>query len=391
MEKIDFEDTRIAFASKTMGELRRAYLLFYAIHFNWLVSFGTAAIRLALRIKLPIKALVKATLFKQFCGGQNINDCSRTSAKLWQYKIGTILDYSVEGKANEASFDATEREILATIEKAAHSVEIPFCVFKTTGLANSSVLEKVTSRQALSAAEQASWERTKARVNRICEAAAKSQVRVFMDAEETWLQGAIDELAINMMRLYNRQMPIVYNTYQLYLTSKLAQLKADHQISVNEGFWFAVKLVRGAYMEKERERAAKMGYPSPIQPNKDATDRDYNLALLYCIENKANIALCAGSHNEASTAYLTELMHRYGVKPSDPNFYFSQLYGMSDHISYNLSHWGYNVAKYVPYGPVEDVLPYLFRRAAENTSVKGQSSRELRLIKAELNRRKTNP
>ncbi len=388
--KINFEDTRTAFAAKSLQDLRRAYLLFYAINFGWLVALGTRLVSWALAVHLPIKALIKFTLFKQFCGGENIADCAQTGKELWKYRVGTILDYSVEGKQTDESFDRTTQETLATIEKASQSENIPFCVFKTTGLAHSHILEKVTQGTALTPQEQKDWQKTCDRVRLICQTAYRSNVRIFMDAEETWLQGAIDGLAIDMMREFNRSQPIVYNTYQMYVSAKLSQLKSDHQLAKREGFWLGAKLVRGAYMEKERERASQMGYPSPIQPDKAATDRDYNLSLSYCVENKDNIAICAGSHNEESSAFLAELMQQHNIPKDHSNFYFSQLYGMSDHISFNLSHLGYNVAKYVPYGPVEDVLPYLFRRAAENTSVKGQSSRELRLVAKEFKRRKTN-
>ena len=383
-----FEDTEIAFAAKSGSQLRRAFWLFTMIGYPWLVSIGTRLVKSALALRLPIKGLIKMTLFDHFCGGESQQDCKPTIHELGSYRIGTILDYSVEGADTEDSFDQTAEETKATILQAASSDHMPFCVFKVTGLASTSLMKKVSARQSLNSEEEGAWNRAKERVMSICSLGAEKGVRIFIDAEETWIQPVIDQLAMDMMELHNRQEAIVYNTYQLYLKDKLSELKQASKESLQKGFWLGAKLVRGAYMEKERDRAEEVGYNSPVQPNKQATDTDYNLGLDYCLGNLENTAICAGSHNEYSSYYLTRLMKENGIEPSDPRIYFAQLYGMSDHLSFNLAKDGYNVAKYVPYGPVEKVMPYLFRRAEENTSVKGQTSRELTLIKKELNRRK---
>ncbi|MFT5914958.1 MAG: proline dehydrogenase, partial [Bacteroidia bacterium] len=264
----------------------------------------------------------------------------------------------------------------------------PFCVFKVTGLASTPLLAKVQSGKTLTEQEEKAWQRIKARVNNICETAHKKRVRIFIDGEETWIQKTIDDLAMQMMEKFNKELPIVYNTYQMYVASKLAQLETDHQQAVEKGFYLGAKLVRGAYMEKERERAEKMGYPDPIQPSKLASDKAFDDSLHFCVTHREQMAICAGTHNEQSSLLLTELMEKHGISKENPNFYFAQLYGMSDHISFNLANADYNVAKYLPYGPVKAVIPYLFRRADENTSVAGQSSREFSLIKKEMERRK---
>lgn len=388
LTKIEFEDTATAFAAKSDAQLRRAYWMFAMIHYPWLVRLGTSSVRWALNARLPIKGIIRQTLFEHFCGGEHQNDCDATIAELAQYGIGTILDYSVEGAETEDSFEQTTQETLTTIKLAAQSPNLPFCVFKVTGLAPTAVLEKVSASQSLTQTEQEAWDQVRNRVNQICQLAHEKNVRIFIDAEESWIQQAIDSLAMDMILQYNKDQPIVYNTYQLYLKDKLEQLKLDAQQASKHGCWLGAKLVRGAYMEKERDRAQEKGYPNPVQPNKMATDRDYNLALDYSIANRDHIALCAGTHNEASSNHLASLMSQHDIDPKHPNIYFSQLYGMSDHISFNLSDKGFNVAKYVPYGPLEKVMPYLFRRAEENTSVKGQSSREFTLISKEIDRRR---
>jgi proline dehydrogenase len=343
---------------------------------------------LAFSAGLPVSYPVKKTIFAHFCGGENIKDCEKTILKLSDNNIGTILDYSVEGEKNEKSFDATEAETIETVKRAAGAKSIPFSVFKVTGVAEFALLEKIQAGQSLSESEKSAWERARKRVDNICKTAHTLNVRIFIDAEETWIQKVIDDLAIEMMQKYNREKPTVYNTYQMYCHAKLAQLKVDFEKAQKENYFLAAKLVRGAYMEKERERAAKMGYEDPIQPDKAATDRDFDAALRFCVENKGKIAVCAGTHNENSSLLLAELMQGADIEKQNPDFYFAQLFGMSDHISYNLAAAGYNVAKYVPYGPVKSVMPYLFRRASENTSIAGQSSREFSLIKAEVRRRK---
>lgn len=342
----------------------------------------------ALKYHLPIKGIIRKTIFKHFCGGEDIKDCSKTIARLGELGVGSILDYSVEGKEDEVEFDHSCAEIVATVQRAQHDKNIPFSVFKVTGLARFSLLEKVSLGESLSSEEAAEFSRVKDRVRKICEEGYKLHVSVFIDAEESWIQPAIDGLAEGMMEKFNTQEFIVYNTLQLYRHDRLSFLKDAYQRARSGNYLLGLKLVRGAYMEKERQRAIELQYPSPIQAQKSDCDRDYDEALRFCLENIEHIAICAGTHNEQSSLLLTELMNKYSIAPDDKRIYFSQLLGMSDHISFNLAYAGYNVAKYVPYGPVVDVLPYLTRRAQENTSIAGQTSRELSLLTAEQNRRK---
>lgn len=363
-------------------------MLFKAIGYNWLVNAGPALVKTAFTLRLPIKGLVKATVFKQFCGGESMHDCDATMKQLFDYGIGSILDYSVEGKEAEQEFDHTMEETIATVQKAKGNKQIPFCVFKVTGLARIDLLAKVNAGQSLTHDEKAEFSKVEQRIERICKTAFDNQVRIFIDAEESWIQDAIDGLAAQMMQKFNVSRAIVFNTIQLYRHDRLAYLKKSYEHARHQGYYYGVKLVRGAYMEKERERATKMGYTSPIQPDKAASDWDYDEALKFCTEHIDFMSLCAGSHNENSSQLLVQLMAQKGLANNDERVYFSQLFGMSDHISYNLSAAGYNVAKYLPYGPVAAVLPYLIRRAQENTSAKGQAGRELTLIINELRRRR---
>lgn len=388
MSAVSFDNTKIAFASKSDADLSRSYLLFTMVSRTSWVKIGKQLTNLAFGLHLPVSGLIKATIFKQFCGGEHIHDCAKVIQSLGDYKIGTILDYSVEGKEAEEEFDKTANETLDTVKRASGDKNIPFCVFKVTGLARFALLEKVSTQTQLTAEEEKEWEKVKGRVMRICAQAAAAGVPIFIDAEESWIQPAIDSLADEMMKQHNRQKAIVYNTVQLYRKDRLTFIKTSHNLAKQHGYQLGLKLVRGAYMEKERERAVAMGYPNPIQNTKEDSDLDYNAALAYCVENISSIAICAGTHNEKSSLYLIELMEKYHVASNDKRIFFSQLLGMSDHISYNLAQAGYNVAKYVPYGPVKDVLPYLIRRAEENTSVKGQTGRELSLIIKEKQRRK---
>jgi proline dehydrogenase len=385
---VSFEDTATAFASKSDLDLKKMHLLFAAMNSNMLVNTGTFFIKTALRFRLPVKTPIKYTLFEQFCGGETIADCERAIQSLASYNIKTILDYSVEGEKTEQSFDATAREIIATIERAKGDPNIPFSVFKVTGIAASEVLEKVQRRTHMTDPEIASYELARRRVDAICKKAYENKVRIFIDGEESWIQDTIDKLAYAMMEKYNKEEAIVYNTYQMYRTASLGNLKKAFHYAAMNNYYLGAKLVRGAYMEKERDEAVKRGLPDPIQPDKESTDRDFDASLVFCMNEKQRISICAGSHNEQSNYYLTVLMEKHGITPQDPRVYFAQLYGMSDHISYNLAKAGYNVAKYVPYGPIEAVMPYLFRRAEENTSISGQSSREYKLIQKELRRRK---
>lgn len=384
---ISFDNTEVAFSGKKNSDLNRSYWLFKMVSSPSIVNVGEKLTKLALALHLPIKPFIKATIFKQFCGGENIIECDKTIEQLGKFNIGTILDYSVEGKETEQDFDHCVAETNSTIRKAKFNKNIPFCVFKITGLARFALLEKVSSGAKLSLTEISEFEKVRMRVDAICKSAFEADVPIFIDAEESWIQPAMDDLADDMMQKYNQQKCIVYNTFQLYRKDRLAFLKQSFEKAKTHNYYLGAKLVRGAYMEKERKRALDMNYASPIQDNKENTDKDYDAALLFCAENIDKMAICAGSHNEKSSMKLVELMKEKNIESSNKHIYFSQLLGMSDHISYNLANAGYNVAKYVPYGPVREVLPYLIRRAQENTSVKGQTGRELSLIIKEKNRR----
>jgi proline dehydrogenase len=385
---LSFENTEIAFRSKSNSDLQRSFWLFKAIGYNWLVKIGPPLVEFAFNIHFPIKGLIKATVFKQFCGGESMHECDATMNHLHGYGIGSILDYSVEGKEAEEEFEHTTQETIETILKAVGNPQIPFCVFKVTGLARFDLLAKVNTKEALSSLEQLEFDNVRERIERICKTAFDRKVRLFIDAEESWIQDTIDSVAREMMLKFNKEEAIVYNTIQLYRHDRLAFLKECYEDALKHDYKLGLKLVRGAYMEKEAARALANGYPNPIQPNKESSDRDYNAALEFCVERLDRISICAGTHNENSSMLLVNLMVQNGIQPNDKRIFFSQLFGMSDHISFNLSSAGYNVAKYLPYGPVQSVMPYLFRRAAENTSVKGQSGRELSLVSKEVRRRK---
>ncbi|KAA9353553.1 proline dehydrogenase [Larkinella humicola] len=388
-KSVSFEDTSIAFSSQSNGKLRKTYWLFALMNQGWLVNLGTFFIKLAFKLQLPVKKLIKSTIFEQFCGGETIRDCEKTIQKLHSGHVGTILDYSVEGEDNEASFDETVLEILRTIERASESNDIPFCVFKVTGIGSTDLLEKAQSGTELSDEEKNAYERIRQRVDVLCKRASERSVRIFIDAEESWIQDTIDKLAYEMMDRYNHQQCIVYNTYQLYRSDSFDNLKKSTQTARSKGYFLGAKLVRGAYIEKERIQAHEGEYLDPIHHTKAETDRDFNQSVEFCLDNRDTVSICLGTHNEYSCHYCINRMQELRIAPNDTHIWFAQLLGMSDNISYNLAYAGYNVAKYVPYGPVEAVMPYLFRRAAENKSIAGQSSREYLLVKNELKRRKS--
>ena len=372
---LSFDNTEIAFRGKTDADLKRAYWLFKLISINFLTKIGPPVTNLALKIGLPIKSLIKSTIFRHFCGGESIEECELAVSQLHAGNVGSILDYSVEGEDDELVFDATCEEIKNTIRHADGDKRIPLTVFKVTGVGRFGLLEKADQKQPLTEEEAAEFVRFKNRVDQICGLAHELDVKVMVDAEETWIQDTIDSLVLEMMRRYNQE------------NDKLASLKADGKAASDEHFFLGAKLVRGAYMEKERKRAVEFNYPSPIHQDKESTDQDYDLALKYCISKIEVISFVAGTHNEQSCHVLAELLDEKSIPHNHEHVYFSQLLGMSDNLSFNLSSVGYNVAKYVPYGPVKAVMPYLFRRAEENTSVAGQMGRELRLIAAERKRR----
>ena len=385
---LSFLNTEIAFKGRSYRELNRSFWLFKMMGYPWLVKYGKGLLRFAFKIHLPIKGIIKNTLYKQFCGGENIKECQHVINEMFgNYHVGTILDYSAEGQANDASFECCKNEVLKTIALAKGNRKIPFTVFKITGLARFELLVKVQEQKELSAEEQEEFNKVKERIDELCRTAFENDVRIFMDAEETWIQNVIDDIAEAMIKKYNKQKAIVFTTIHLYRNDRINYLKEQLLDARNEGYSFGVKLVRGAYMEKERKRAEVNTYPSPINKTKEETDRIYNKAITICIENIDSVNVCLGTHNETSCLHMVHLMEQKGIKNNDKRIYFAQLYGMSNHISYNLSAEGYNVAKYVPYGEVEKLVPYLIRRAKENTSIAGQTGREVRLILAERRRR----
>lgn len=388
-KEISFEDTFIAFSSKSDKELKRSYALFAVMDKNLIVKLGTFFVNASLKLKLPVKNLIKNNLFDHFCGGESIADSERTIMELAAYNIGTILDYAVEGENTEAAFDQTAEEIIRTIHRAKNDPNIPFCVFKPTGMASIDLLEKVQLGETLKEAEKTEFENIRKRWDKVCGASYKNGVKIFIDSEDSYIQDPIDALSYELMEKYNKQEAIIWNTYQLYRVGMLDNLDAALKRAKDKKYFFGAKLVRGAYMEKERERAIEKGYPDPIQPDKPATDQSYDDALRFCIKNKDLVSVCSGSHNENSNYLLAELMALNDMENNDPRVFYAQLYGMSDHISFNLAKAGYNVVKYVPYGPVESVVPYLMRRAEENTSIAGQSSREFLLIRKEIKRRRS--
>lgn len=386
---ISFDNTEIAFAGKSDSDLQWSYRLFKMLGKPWLVKFGKVATNVAFAIRLPIKSLIKKTIFKQFCGGETIAECVDKIQALDQYKIGTILDYSVEGKSADGDLDNTRDEIIRTIDAAKKNKSIPFAVFKVTGIMRTDLLRKANNPDTvLNEQEKKDFADAFARIDAICKAAYDADVPVFADAEDSWFQDAIDRMINAMMAKYNKEKAIVYNTIQMYRHDRLEFLKKTLVESKQGNYYIGIKLVRGAYMEKEREEAEKGGYPSPIQPDKASTDRDYDKALELMVAEIDRCSICAGTHNENSSLHLVELLEKHGIAKDDKRVYFAQLLGMSEHISYNLAHAGYNIAKYVPYGPVKEVMPYLIRRAEENTSVAGQTGRELSLIIKEKRRRK---
>jgi len=384
---INLSNTEIAFQDKSNREIRRALFLFKVIASPFLVKVGAALTRFALKIGLPITWILKPTIFNHFCGGVSIADCNETIARLGRSNIKTILDYSAEGKETDADFDYTRDQIIETIIRASKDENVPYAVFKPTGVARFGLLEKVQAKNDLSELEKLELERVKERFALICDTGARLNVPVMIDAEETWIQDIVDEIVEELIFEHNKTKPLVYATLQMYRHDRLEYLKDLVGRAKEKGVKAAVKLVRGAYMEKERERAKDLGYPSPIYPDKQGTDSAYDQAVKFCIENVNDVAVCIGTHNEKSSLLGAEGMVKLGVKPQNPNISFSQLLGMSDNISYNLAAAGFNVTKYVPYGPVKTVVPYLIRRAEENTSVAGQTSRELALIRTELKRR----
>ena len=388
MLPVNFENTEIAFRDQSNASLKQAYQLFRVMNSRTLVNIGKYLVNFAFAVRFPVEGIIRNTIYRHFVGGISIEDCSRTIARLARYKVDSILDYAQEGEESDDAFDATCREVIDTVEFASGHKEVPFSVFKITGVARFDLLAKVSGCQSLTTEERAEYRRVEERVEAIFRRGYELDVPVLIDAEESWIQPVLDDIVMNLMSRYNKEKAIVQNTYQMYRHDSIARIKQHHRMALEGGFKFGLKIVRGAYMEKERNRAAERGYPSPIQPDKPATDRDFNDIIRYFIAHLDSIDFMVATHNEESSLLLARLIDEYNLPRNHKGIYFSQLYGMSDHITYNLAESGYNVAKYVPYGAVKTMMPYLFRRAEENSSVKGQTSRELKMIRTEIKRRR---
>ncbi len=386
---VSFESAEIAFRIKSDRDLNKAYWLFKVISRPTIVKTGGFLSKFALKIHFPINWIVKPTIYNHFCGGETIEECTSVVQKLSKFNVRSILDFSVEGKEDPDEIQAALEETLRTIDNAAKLDFIPFTVFKPTAFAISKVLEKKSENKILTPEEEKEYEKFRSRIDTLCRKAYELNVPVMVDAEHYCVQNCIDQVVMEMMEKYNHKKAIVFNTYQMYRHDRMDVFRRDLETARKNDFYLGIKFVRGAYMEKERERAARLGYPSPIHPDKESTDNAYNAALKFAVENIDRVSIFNGTHNEKSSLLLTQLMEEHGIRKDDFRCYFSQLYGMSDHISFNLAHEGYNVAKYLPYGPVRSVLPYLIRRTEENTSIAGQTGREMKLIIMERRRRKS--
>ena len=384
----NFENTAIAFELKSDSQLERAYFLFKLISKEPLVRIGTAVTNFAIKAHLPVEGLIRATVFDHFCGGVNEKDCLPIIDNMYGNGVYSILDYSAEGKSVDNQFDFAMEKTLEILDFVKEKDAMPFAVFKPTGFGRFKLFEKVSQGSELSEDEQAEWGRLVNRFDRVCQKAHQLDVALLIDAEESWMQDAADNLVLDMMRKYNKEKAIVYNTFQMYRWDRMGYILKLHEMAKEEGFKIGAKVVRGAYMEKENDRAEEKGYESPICKNKRLTDENFDAAIDYMMEHLEDFSIFSGTHNEKSTLKLVDLMEERGIESNDGRIWFGQLFGMSDHITYNLAAQGYNAVKYVPYGPVRDVMPYLIRRAEENTSVAGQTSRELALIEKERKRRK---
>jgi proline dehydrogenase len=385
---LDFNNTKIAFAHKSDSELKKASWLFGMMNQSWLVNLTSKIGLYAVEWDLPFaETVIKSTIFDQFCGGTSLEECKITIAKLKQTQTLTVLDYGAEAKESEADFDNTMNEFIKAITFAATSDSVPIVSIKVTGMARFDLLEKLHDKKPLNDAENVEYQRVKERLNEVCLTAKKLGIAVFVDAEESWIQDPVDDLTEKMMAIYNKEKITVYNTYQMYRHDRLDYLKASFQRALDGNYILGAKLVRGAYMDKERRRAEEMGYPSPINPTKEATDALYNQAVHFVVEHYERIASCCASHNAESTLLQAQLIENKGIAKNHPHLTFCQLYGMSDNLTFNLSHEGYAAGKYLPYGTVKDVIPYLIRRAQENTSVSGDMGREYKQITEEIKRR----
>jgi proline dehydrogenase len=384
---LSFEDIEVAFSNKSNWELRKSYGLFRLFNYSSIVSLGTKLTPLAIKWHLPVTPFIKLTIYEQFCGGETLRDCQTAIEHLGEKGINAILDYGVEAKSNETEYDNTCRQILKTIDYGRTNEHVSVVSVKITGLGRFELLEKIHAGEKMNATEKKEYQRIHERVHKISSAAKSAGIQIYYDAEETWIQQPLNDLIEEMMRTYNRDQAIIFNTFQLYTTGCLPYLMEAHQQAAKEGYFFGAKLVRGAYMEKERARAKQQGYPSPIHQNKKAVDADYNAAIDYCLKNLDAVSFCCASHNEYSNKYLAMRMDEKNIPRNHAHIAFGQLYGMGENLTFNLAAAGYRALKLIPYGPVKDVIPYLLRRAEENSSVGGQVTRELNLLKSEMKRR----
>ncbi len=385
---IDFNNTAIAFSGKTDKQLKKMTRLFQLMNHTWLVNIGSKIGVAALNLNIPfVETTIKHTIFEQFCGGTTLLGCEPAINQLWDYRALTILDYGAEAKTSELDFNGTMNEMIRAIDFAEQNKSVPVISMKITGISRFGLLEKIQKGEALTEAEKTEFKNVNKRLDAICYAAHNKKVGVFVDAEESWIQDTIDFLVNKMMKRYNREQVIIYNTFQMYRHDRLQYLIDSYEEARKDGYLLGAKLVRGAYMEKERARAAELNLPSPIQPNKEASDNDYNTAIQFCVEHYEHIGSCNATHNANSCALQAKLIDQKKIKKNHPHLNFCQLYGMSDNLTFNLADAGYNVAKYVPYGPVHDVVPYLIRRAQENSAISGDMNREYRLLVREMKRR----
>ncbi len=385
--KISFENTEVAYASLSDKELKKAYWLFRMMSIPWLVNIGNSMITLCLKLNMPIQGIIKNMVFSHFCGGESLDESIPLIFRLKKSNIEVLLNYSVEGLEDASGYRDTYEKTLNAIHFAKENPSVRAMCVKFTGYAHTDIWVKLQAKQELTPAEQQEFLQAKSYIEKLCSEAVDCNVHLYVDAEESWFQDSIDTLVDDMMEKYNKEEAFIFNTYQLYRSDKLEDFKKAHQRALEKGYILGAKIVRGAYVEKENDYYVKLGTKSPINNTKEASDREFDGAVRYAVENVTTISLCCASHNEASNKLYFELLTEKNIPLNHKHVNSSQLLGMSDNITYNLSAMGMNTAKYMPFGPVKEVIPYLIRRAQENTSVEGQTSRELLLLEKELKRR----
>ncbi len=385
-----FEDTETAYATKSIGDLQKAKVMFQLMGNNSLVNLGSSLASFALSLHLPVSPLFRFTVYNHFCGGETFDECKDTIHDLQKSNVGVLLNYGVELKETEEDFDKTIAKNIEALEFAGKNKSIKAICVKITGFGRFALFEKIQNKEPLSVAEKKELLKVKKRFEKLCEVAERNEVAIYVDAEESWIQNPLDEMVEEMMEKHNRKHCIVFNTFQMYRWDRLDYLKAQIEKAKAGNYLLGAKLVRGAYMEKERERAKELNYKSPIHKNKKAVDEDFDEAVNICLDNLEALFVCVASQSEESNLLAIQQIDKKKIERTSERIIFSQLYGMGDNITFNLAKLGFHATKYLPYGPVKDVIPYLIRRANENTSVSGQTSREFALIKKELKRRKCN-